>query len=154
LTEELETEELALLIEDADVLTELVTALFGVVEDSFLVELLVDVLIVEAVVLTVVFCTFEVVFAVVFGVVFAVVFTTGLGAGLVADLTIRTTGACNASFISCEAFDMQLQAAVSSSGVIPWMADDCLGLETKSGDLKPSCWSDFYLFNHDLQRPG
>lgn len=104
-------------------------ALFGVVEESFLLETLDDVLtetlavvlIAGADDLTVVFCTFAVVFA---G-AFAVVFTTGLGAGLAEDLATRTTGNCNASFISCEACDIQSQAAVSSSGVIPWTADDC-----------------------------
>lgn len=105
-------------------------ALLGVVEESFLLEMLEDVLmeifgvvlIAGADDLTVVFCTFAVVFA---G-AFAVVFTTGLGAGLAEDLATRTTGNCNASFISCEACDIHLQAAVSSSGVTPWMADDCL----------------------------
>jgi len=99
-------------------LTEEVIALFGVVDESFLLEMLDDVLM----------DTFGVVLmtaAVVFGVVFAVVFTTGLDVGLAEVLATRTTGNCNASFISCEACDMQLQAAVSSFGVIPWMADDC-----------------------------
>jgi len=99
-------------------LAEEVIALFGVVDEGFLLEMLDDVLM----------DTFGVVLmtaAVDFGVVFGVVFTTGLGVGLAEVLATLTTGNCNASFISCEACDIQLQAAVSSSGVIPWMADDC-----------------------------
>lgn len=103
----------------------MVIALFGVVEDSFLLGLLDDVL---TDIFSVVLMTAAVVFGVVFTVAFAVVFTTGLGAGLVADLTTRTTGSCNASFISCEACEIQSQAAVSSFGVIPWIADDCFWL--------------------------
>lgn len=116
--------------EDADVFVETLMALFGVVEDSFLLELLLDasrvtfcvVLIAGSVVLTVVFCAFVVVFAV----IFAVVFIMGLDAGFVAGLTTRTTGCSKASFMSCEACEMQSQAAVSSFGVIPWTMDVCL----------------------------
>jgi hypothetical protein len=126
------------LTEDAEVLIELLMALLGVVEDNLLLELLLDVsrdsfgvvLITGVVVLTVVFCAFAEVFAVVFAVVFVVVvFTMGLDAGFVVGFTTRTTGNSKASFMSCEACEMQLQAAVSSSEVIPRTADVCLWLQ-------------------------
>jgi hypothetical protein len=112
-----ELERAASLIEDEDFLAETLLALLDVTEDALLLELIDGVL----------RDTFGVVLmtgGVVFAVVFAVVFTTGFGAGLGVDFTTRTTGSCRASSIFVEASEIQLQAAVSSSGVSPRMADD------------------------------